>query len=334
VAENETIFLTTVTPVYLGELYLNELVAEIVKLRDDWTKEAAPICLVEAIFVVDAAVDNSSQILDALAEQHAWIKPLHLSRNFGQHPATIAGILYSSGDWIVTLDEDLQHHPERIPTLLRKAAETGADIVYANPMGTVHQGYFRDFSSRLYKAVMVHLAGITHIRHFNSFRLIRGPVARAAASVCNQETYFDVALSWFTERVQSVVTPLKDRRVIKGEKSGYSIRALLSHGRRMMVSTQAKALRLGAAVGALSFGVSVTFGLYILVANMVEPTTFIVRGWASLFVAILFFGGITAFLLGVLLEYITVVLLQAQGKPAFFVVDRSSDKMLIRYFGS
>jgi glycosyltransferase involved in cell wall biosynthesis len=320
--------------VYSGALHLNELVAEIEKLRDDWAKEAAPICLIEAIFVDDAAVDNSPQILETLAEQYAWIKPLHLSRNYGQHPATIAGILYSSGDWIVTLDEDLQHNPERIPALLRKAAETGADIVYANPLGTVHKSYFRDVSSRLYKAVMARLTGNAHIRHFNSFRLIRGSVARAAASVCNHETYFDIALSWFTERVQTVVTPLKDRRVIQGEKSGYSIRKLLSHARRMMVSTQAKALRFGAAVGALGFGVGVTYGLYILVTTLVEPGTINVRGWPSLIVAILFFGGITAFLLGVLLEYMTVVLLQAQGKPAFFVVDRSSDKILIRYFGS
>ena len=71
-----------------------------------------------------------------------------LSRNFGQHPATVAGVLHSSGDWIATLDEDGQHPPAQLVTLLVHAAESHADLVYAEPVSGVHDSRVRDAISR------------------------------------------------------------------------------------------------------------------------------------------------------------------------------------------
>src|SRR5882672_7517570 len=103
-------------------------------------------------------------------------------------PATIAGILHTSGDWVVTLDEDLQHSPARIEDLLRKAIIHRSDIVYANAETRVHQSHLRDVGSRLYKHVMKLMTGNPNVTAFNSFRLIRGDVARAASSTCGHDT--------------------------------------------------------------------------------------------------------------------------------------------------
>ena len=324
-----TVLLSTVTPVYGAADYLDELVGELALLRNELAKSPDPLELAEAIFVDDDARDGSDAVLARLAEQHSWVKVVTLSRNFGQHPATVAGVLHSSGDWVATLDEDLQHPPAQLVPMLAAAVATGSDITYAQPVGGVHPGVFRDASSRLYKLLVSRLAGDTQMRQFNSFRMMRGSVARAAAAVSTHDTYFDVALSWFTTRTHAMPMQLTDPRRDASKGSGYSPRSLLTHARRMLVSSDVKLLRAGAAVGVAALATSVLGSIVTLALWLAQRDLFAEsRGWISLFLAVLFFGGLTALLAGIALEYISTLLRLAQGKPSFFVVDRSQDRLL------
>jgi glycosyltransferase involved in cell wall biosynthesis len=323
---------SVVVPVYSGELYLQSLATALDALRRDWEEAGSPMFLVEAVFVADAPRDGSVALLEQLAAQHGWLRVITLSRNFGQHPATIAGILHTSGDWVVTMDEDLQHHPKFLPRLLRAAVERSDDVVYARPQQSAHGGGYRDLGSRALKRVMAWLAGDPVIVHFSSFRLIRGPVARAAASVCSHETYLDVALTWFTNRFQPMALPLSDQRYRQTGRSGYSLGKLLSHARRLVVSSQTKALRAGAMLGLIAMLAAVVVGTGVILQKLIDPEFVQVRGWTSLFAVILFFGGISSFLLGVSLEYVRTLVLHAQGKPTFFEIDRSQDRHLRDYF--
>jgi glycosyltransferase involved in cell wall biosynthesis len=324
----DRVYLSTVTPVYRGEHYLRRLVDEIREVREALDRDGLPVEIVEAIFVDDASVDGSVNVLAELAEAHAWVKVVSLSRNFGQHPATVAGVLHSSGDWIATLDEDLQHRPRFLVDLLARAASESYDLVYAEPRGAVHGSFLRDATSGSYKAFVSWVAANPQIRRFNSFRMMRGSVARAAASVASRTTYFDIALCWFTDRVTSLPLPLKELRADEQGRSGYGIRALLSHARRMLVSSEIKPLRLGAAMGIGALGLSVLGGALTLVLKLFYPELIEVRGWTSLFLALTFFGGLLSLLTGIALEYLSDLHLQALGRPAFFVVDRSKDALL------
>ncbi|WP_201829341.1 glycosyltransferase [Microvirga zambiensis] len=288
--------------------------------------------MAEAIFVDDAAVDGSPALIDKLAQSYPWVTAIHMARNFGQHPATIAGILHTSGDWVVTLDEDLQHPPARIEDLLQEAARSGHDIVYAKATASVHQNYVRDLGSILYKRLIEKLSGNSNIRHFNSFRLIRGSVARAASSVCGHDTYFDVALSWFTQRVGSVVMDLKDERFINERKSGYKLSKLLSHARRMLMSSGAKVIRVGGAIGLLTMVGSAASALVLFAQKIFLPETIAVGGWTSLILTLIFFGGVITFLVGIALEYLSLLVMNANGKPIFFTVDRHTDQLIRNYF--
>ncbi|MDQ7832243.1 MAG: glycosyltransferase family 2 protein [Desulfovibrionaceae bacterium] len=327
-----TITLSTVTPVYSGAAYLPGLVERLEAVRLAFERDGAPVRLAESVFVDDGAVDDSAAVLDALAARHPFVRVIHLARNFGQHPATAAGILHTCGDWVVTLDEDLQHPPEMIESLLRKAAFEGADIVYVHPSQAVHKNLVRDLGSRSIKKILALVTGNEGIRHISSFRLLRGSVARAASSVCSHDTYFDIALTWFTDKVRAISAPLRDDRHIQSGKSGYTLRKLLSHARRMVLSTHTKILRAGGLLGLAMFLLSLLFTAY-LVFNAFFPIQVIeVKGWTSTMIAIMFIGGITLFLLGIVLEYVSIVLLHTQGKPVFFVVDRSRDALLRTYF--
>ena len=328
----EKIKLSIVIPVYSGADYLESLAQQLDELRSRWIENDAPVSLSEAVFVDDAAIDHSLDVLNSLSKKYPWMTVLSLSRNFGQHPATEAGILYTSGDWVVTLDEDLQHPPALIEELLIKAVTEHCDIVYANPKQAVHQNLIRDWGSRYYKRMITRLAGIQSIPLFNSYRLIRGNIARAASSVCSHDTYLDIALCWFTERIGVVRTDLKDQRLISSGKSGYNLSKLLSHSRRMILSTQTKALRIGGLLGILTFILSLAFGSYIFLNVIFGWTVINVQGWASIVVISSFLGGVSLLLISIVIEYMSIILLHTQGKPTFFVVDRSADKLLLDYF--
>lgn len=327
----EKIFLSTVTPVYRGAAYLGDLVAALGSVQQEIRASGLPIELAEAIFVDDAAVDGSPSLLDELQSAHDWVHVIHLSRNFGQHGATVAGILHSSGDWVATLDEDLQHDPQHLLPLLMDAAATSNDVVYAAPETSVHASAFRNISSQFFKAGMSWLVGNPTVRRFNSFRMLRGTVARAACSVSTHDTYFDVVLNWFTNRVATLKLPIVDRRSVTGSPSGYNLKRLLGHARRMFISSEIRPLRIAALIGFIALLVSAVIGAVTMALRLAFPETVDARGWASLMLAISFFGGLNAFILGVALEYVSTLVLHTLGKPTFFVVDRSKDLLLQPY---
>ncbi|EQM68741.1 glycosyltransferase [Pseudomonas tohonis] len=326
------ISVSVVVPVYSGEDYLRELLERLDQVREGWRSRQIPLELSEVIFVDDSAIDGSAAVIDELAASCSWVSAIHLMRNFGQHAATIAGILHSSGDWVVTMDEDLQHSPFEIEALLRKAVMSRSDIVYAKPVSKVHEARIRDWGSRGFKRLTVMLTGTPNIVHFNSFRLIRGPLARAASSVCGHDTYFDVALSWFTKSVEFHPLELKDQRFIDSGQSGYSLGRLLTHARKLLLSSQIKLLRVFGLVGMLVVFASIIGSLIVLFLKLFAPSTIGVGGWASLSLMILFFGGIITSMIALALEYLSTLVQASHGKPIFFVVDRLIDDELRAYF--
>ena len=103
----------------------------------------------ELLLVNDGSQDESWTVIAAAAERLDWIRGIDLMRNYGQHNALLCGIREARHDIIVTMDDDLQHPPEEIPTLLQKLAE-GADVVYGPPLEEQH-GLWRDLASAISK---------------------------------------------------------------------------------------------------------------------------------------------------------------------------------------
>jgi polyisoprenyl-phosphate glycosyltransferase len=322
--------LSVVVPVYQGAKHLPDLMAALAAARRE-LETSSPLRLAEAFFVDDAAIDASDAVLDRLRAENEWATVIHLSRNFGQHPATIAGVLHCSGDWVATLDEDLQHDPRHLPALLRQAVREGLDVVYAKPVGSVHRSWLRDRSSLGFKALMSRLTRNPHVRDFNSFRLMRGSIARAAAAVCAHDPYYDVALSWFTDRVGTLPIDMTDRRYVVEKRSGYSMGSLFRHAGRMLASSNLRLLRLGSFIGILALLFSVLMSLAVVAIKIFDPAAVQARGWVSLVILISFFGGLSSLLAGILVELTSSLVARARGKPTFFVVDRSRDADLLAW---
>lgn len=319
--------ISVVVPVYSGKKYLAQLVEKIEELKDSLEQKSDnQIKFNECIFVCDEPIDDSLAELKEIKKDNDWINILELSRNFGQHAATIAGILHTSGQWIITLDEDLQHDPKFVPDLLLQALESHSDVLYAAPKSKVHQSFFRDFSSSFAKRMLYWITGNAHIKKFNSYRVIRGSIARAFSGLATSRSYFDIGLCWYTERINSLEIEMTDERYIENKTSGYTPKKLLRHLKNLIISSNTKVYNLFILLGFLSVIVAFCLLIYIFINAFTGNEDFAVRGWPSLMVTNLFFFGIITTVVGVTFQFISIILQNIQGKPTFYNVNRDDDE--------
>ena len=321
------VLISIVVPVFSGKTYLPELIRRISELRERFRETRIEIT--ECICVDDESVDNSLPVLRQLGCQYPWVQVLALSRNFGQHPATIAGIQHSSGDWVVTVDEDLQHDPALIPVLLHHACAKSLDVVYAMPESAVHQSVFRDMSSRLTKRFVAMLTKNPHIETFSSFRVMRGSVARAAAASCATETYFDVAVTWFTSRMDGMSLSLKDRRFISEKRSGYTFLGLVKHANRLLLTADNPIMRYGFLIGIISASAAFAGTMIVLYSKIFRPDAILVPGWASLMVVSLFLFSALSLQLSLAVKLLSLLMHRFQGRPTYFIVNRELDSCVL-----
>jgi undecaprenyl-phosphate 4-deoxy-4-formamido-L-arabinose transferase len=257
----------------------------------------------------------------SLAEKLSFITPIWLSRNFGQHAATLAGMASTNGDWVVSLDEDGQHDPRDISRMLDVAVEQDAQLVYAQPTNQPPHGRIRNFFSTLAKWSFKNVLGHGHIGEFNSFRLIRGDIARSLAAYCGQGTYLDVALSWVVSRSAHCPVVLRRERV---RPSSYSPLTLTHHFWKLILASGTAPLRLVALIGVASVLLGIGLSAYSVWGKLTGRAE--VPGWASLLIVVSMFSGLILFSVGILAEYLIIVVTMALGKPLYMIVSRPSGR--------
>jgi polyisoprenyl-phosphate glycosyltransferase len=307
-----------VVPVYQGELTLEPLVGEIVPLTATQTTDnGIQFRVSEVILVHDGAADASDAVMSSLAAKLPFVTLVWLSRNYGQHAATLAGMSSTNGDWVVSLDEDGQQDPRDIARLLDVAIKEDVQLVYAEPTNKPPHGPVRNLFSALAKWCFTHFLGHGHVGEFNSFRLIQGEIARGLAAYCGHGVYLDVALSWVVASAAHCPLALRAER---GRPSGYSYRSLAHHFWTLVLTSGTAPLRLVAFIGMASvffaLGVS-AYSVWGKLSGQVE-----VPGWASLVIVVSMFSGLILFSLGVLAEYLGIAITMALGKPLYLIISR------------
>jgi len=260
-----------------------------------------------------------------LSQRFPFLVPIWLSRNYGQHAATLAGMASSGGEWIVTLDEDGQHDPQAIAVMLDAAMREQCALVYAQPVNAAPHGFFRNLTSKASKWLVSKLVSGEQVKDYNSFRLILGSLGRGVAAYSGSGVYLDVAIGWVVDR--HAVAPV----TLRGEEarpSGYSNRTLFAHFRRMVLTSGTRGLRFVSALGVGFVIVSLILAGIILVARLNGNID--TQGWASLVVVVLFSSGAILFSLGIIAEYIGINVDMAMGKPPYLITADLSDGPLGR----
>lgn len=306
---------SVVIPTYRGELTLPTIVSEIARLATERvTPGGRRAIITEVLLAHDCGPDRSDKTLEALAAQYPFVQPVWLTRNYGQHAATMAGMASATGDWVVTLDEDGQQDPEDILSMLDAALDRGLQLVYAKPVNPPPHGWVRNMFSLTAKAISTRLLGNKSIGKFNSFRLIDGELARTLAAYCGNGVYLDVGLFWITARIGHCDVKLRNEL---DRPSGYSYLKLIGHFWGLILTTGTRPLRLITIVGFGSMLLAMVIAAFALYGKYVGDVP--IQGWASLVVVVSFFSGTILAALGVIAEYMAVTMGIAMGKPLYVV---------------
>ncbi|GIL35682.1 glycosyltransferase family 2 protein [Phycicoccus sp. DTK01] len=318
--------ISVVVPVYQGRSTLPALVTELEPLTSVGTTPAGRAYVVdELVLVDDCGPDGSDAVVRELAAEHDWVRAVWLSRNFGQHAATLAGISASGGEWVVTMDEDGQHDPADIGVLLDAAMSEQADVVYARPSNQPPHGAARNLASRSAKWIVGRMAKGAPAADFNSFRLVLGEVARSVAAYAGPGIYLDVAISWVARRTTTAGVPMREEG---GRPSGYDLRRLASHFWRLVLSSGTTPLRLVSVTGAAAVVLAPLVALVLVVGRV--SGSWEAPGWTSTMVLLMASTGAILFALGVIAEYVGMAVNMAMGKPLYLPVRDRRDGPLGR----
>ena len=307
---------SVVIPVYRGEHTLPTLIAELLPVHSGYmTPSGRHYRVTEVLLVWDRGPDHSDRTIRALARQYDWVRPIWLSRNFGQHAATLAGMTSSTGTWIVTMDEDGQHDPAHIGAMLDRALDTGSQLVYAAPTTPPPHGFLRNLASRTAKWLFVNVLSGVDVEAFNSYRLVLGEVGRGAAAYTGAGVYLDVAFSWVVARTTTCPVPMRD----EGRPSGaYSTRRLFAHFGRLVLSSGSRPLTFVSVAGIGFFVLGLLYAVYVVVRTLTGDAQ--PQGWTSTIVALLVIGGLILASLGVIAQYIRAATEASLGRPLYVVV--------------
>ena len=305
-----------VIPVYRGETTLPDLVRELESLTVEQRTPGGRLFRVEEVLLVwDRGPGRSDRVIRDLAASHTFVRPLWLSRNFGQHAATLAGMTSSGGDWIVTMDEDGQQDPVFIASLLDCAYDQEAQLVYGAPTNAPPHSRLRNAASSAAKKLFAGALAEGGFAEFNSYRLILGEIGRSVAAYTGSGVYLDVALSWV---VADVTTCPVVARAEGREAQSYTYRRLLSHFGRLMVSSGTRPLFFVSWLGLLFVFMGAAVSLWVIYQRIVGEL--VIAGWASTFIALMLIGGAVLLSLGIIAQYVGAATNMSLGKPLYVIV--------------
>jgi len=269
------------------------------------------------LYVADPSPDRTEAALSAIAQQDARVEVLVLSRRFGHQIALVAGLDHSRGDAAIMLDSDLQHPPELIPELIEHW-QAGAEIVQAVRRDGGETAWLKRMTSRWFYETFLRLGAVDLRSGAADYRLLSARVAAVFREGLREHNPFLRGLvGWVGYRI--VYVPFTPQRRASG-RSKYRPTTLLNFALNGLCSFSKLPLRFCIGTGFLLAGLSILSGLLQVLAYVFSD--YPVPGWASLFSTVSLIGGVQLFFLGVLGEYIGLIVDEVKDRPRYLVDKR------------
>lgn len=275
----------------------------------------------EIIFVNDGSRDGSLQKLLEACAANPKLRFVSFSRNFGHQMAITAGMDYSIGDAIVTIDGDLQDPPELIPDLY-KAYKEGNKVVYAKRLKRKGEPWLRLWAIKSFYKALARITSFEMPQNVGDFRLISRDVLVHLQKMKEHDKYIRGQIAWMGYK-SAYVTYERDERVA-GE-SKYPFKKLVQLAFNGITGFSDWPLKMATKLGFIVCIASFLLIVYALWSYFFKSEQ--VPGWASLIVSITFLGGVQLLSLGVIGEYISRINNNVRDRPPY-IIDQTniSDK--------
>lgn len=298
-----------IIPVYNSENTLDELFERLNTVFKGITEDY------EVILVDDCSSDGSWGKMKNLREKDKRVKIIQLLRNFGQHNATMCGFNFCKGNYVITMDDDLQHPPEEIPKLIGRINE-GYTVVFGEYKVKQH-GKFENFLSKIFQNLMHKILKISNKIYISSFTILKSEVIKNIITIKSFYPFLPALISRSTpvNKIANAVVIHEERKV---GKSGYNIFKLFTFSLNLVINYSALPLLLVGIVGFAISILSIGYGAIIIAQKILDPS-YGVTGWNSLMVAVSFLGGAILIAIGVMGEYLRRILAEISYEKQYVI---------------
>jgi undecaprenyl-phosphate 4-deoxy-4-formamido-L-arabinose transferase len=297
-----------VIPVYGSAAILPELTRRL----EVALKGAFGVDKFEVVMVEDCGPDRAWQVIGELAAARPWLRGIQLRKNAGQHNAIMAGLRQTSGRFVVTMDDDLQHDPDDVPRLVA-TLEAGHDLCYAQFNGRQH-ALWKRLGSRFNDVVASRLLKKPRGLYLSPFRAMRSAIRDEVLRYEGPFVYVDGLLLQSTNNIATIQAQHHAR---SDGKSGYSVRKSISLWLQMATSFSVTPLRFVSIAGIAASCIGFLLAVVVFISKLMSPGLPV--GWASLIIAVLLMGGLQLLALGAIGEYVGRVLLSLNRRPQYVI---------------
>lgn len=307
----EKIKLSIIIPVYNSQDILSVLVSRIVSAVEKMSD-----CY-EIVLINDGSLDASWQMIQDLSAKYNQIRGINLMRNYGQHNAILCGIRAARFEYLITMDDDLQHPPEEIHKLIQHI-QKGYDVVYGIPHKLVHSPW-RNLSSKITKYFLAKVLGISRIKYLSAFRVIRRDIRNAFIQFDSPSVIIDALLTWGTENFGIVEVEEQPRPI---GRSNYNLRALIKIFMVVLTGFSTFPLRFASIIGFIFTFFGLAVFIYVLVRTVSEGS---IPGFPFLASIISIFSGVQLFTLGIFGEYLARIFTRSMNNPTYIIQKTTFD---------
>lgn len=314
--DRDPLKLSLVIPVYRSQNILGTLVAEVAASMNAGGFADS----FELLLVNDASPDDSWRVIQELARSHSFIKGISLRRNFGQHGATMAGLNEARGQFVVVMDDDLQHPPSAIAAMVA-ALESGFDVCYTR-YGSRQHALWKKAGSWFNDKVATRFLKKPPGLYLSSFKAMRREIVAEVIKYNGPFAYLDGLILEVTRSITAIDIVHQPRREGEGN---YNLRRSLSLWLRMTTGFSILPLRIATLSGFILAALSLLVIALVVIKRVQHPEW--PAGWASLIATILFVGGVQTFCVGMLGEYLGRAYLKINGKPQFVIRETTTRPM-------
>lgn len=268
----------------------------------------------EIVLVNDGSSDSSWDVIREKALHNKNVIAINLLKNYGQHVANICGLRHTTGDWVVTMDDDLQNPPEEIAHLIRVADE-GHDVVFGR-FEAKQATWMRSLGSKAIGMINRRIFRQPRDLTVSNFRILRRDVVDRICATRSAFPYI-TGLALLNSRRRANVKVRHEPRAVG--KSNYSFRRIARLVMTILFSYSLFPLRLTAVLGAVIATMSFAIGGIYLLLAAVRGTA--VPGWTTVVVLLAFLNGVTILMLSMLGEYTIRTLNQVSNSEPYHVID-------------
>lgn len=269
----------------------------------------------EIVCVNDGSRDDTFEKLQQQKKKNNFIRIVNFSRNFGKEAALTAGIDFSEGNAVIPMDCDMQDPPELIPQMIEKWKK-GADVVLAKRADRSNDDFLKRTTAKWFYKIYNWLSEIELPENVGDFRLMDRKVVDAVRNLREQKRFMKGLFAFVG--FKTVTIEYKRPPRAKGATS-WSYWKLWNYAIDGITSFSTFPLKVCMYLGFLVTTISFLKGLWIICRTMFFGVD--VPGYASLMTAILFFGGLQMFCLGIIGEYIGRIYTEAKQRPIYIVRD-------------